>query len=388
MPPEIRLETIHHEARESNRRYRQTEPWFFRYSSLLYCVFFFLEPYYRHSVAHWIGFGTFFVCFLALYFGIERTEDGRQHVLLAIMFALCLGYLWRNPVFWGATIFPIVIAGYMVPRMLAFLGILGGVCAAMLLQRWHLGLEFWPVFLIASIGISNLAFGREQRHNRAMKRAQHEIEHLAATAERERIARDLHDLLGHTLTLITLKAELANRILPIDPQRAQQEMRDVETTARKALAEVREAVLGVGAVNFASEVARAQTAFAAAEIEAEIHFDDVVLSTQMEQVLCLALREAVTNILRHAAARSVTIALLKRDGTVHLSVADDGCGSACTAGNGLRGMRERVSSLAGSMQFTSSVGEGSRLEIALPATENFAASLESVEPVLPASVPA
>ena len=280
----------------------------------MYCVFFFLEPYYRHSVAHWIGFGAFFVCFLALYFGIEHTEDRRQNVFLAIMFALCLGYLWRNPAFWGATIFPIVIAGYMVPRMLAFLGILGGVCAAMLLQRWHLGLEFWPVFLIASIGISNLAFAREQRHNRAMKRAQHEIEHLAATAERERIARDLHDLLGHTLTLITLKAELANRILPIDPQRAQQEMRDVETTARKALAEVREAVLGVGAVNFAAEVARAQTAFAAAEIEAEIHFDDVVLSTQMEQVLCLALREAVTNILRHAAARSVTIALLKRDG--------------------------------------------------------------------------
>ena len=139
--------------------------------------------------------------------------------------------------------------------------------------------------------------------------ADEEIEHLAKVAERERIARDLHDLLGHTLSLITLKAELARKLVDRDPQRAKQEMLDVEQTSRAALADVREAISGYRGEGLAAELIRARKTLETAGISVDSDIAELPLTPAQETVLALALREAMTNVVRHAQARRCSVQL-------------------------------------------------------------------------------
>ena len=125
---------------------------------------------------------------------------------------------------------------------------------------------------------------------------------MARIAERERISRDLHDLLGHTLSMITLKAELAGKLLERDPQACRSEIRDIELAARQALGEVRSAVTGIRQTGFSHELATARASLAAANVGLSEEVQPCALPATLESVLSLALREAVTNILRHAGA--------------------------------------------------------------------------------------
>jgi two-component system sensor histidine kinase DesK len=197
-----------------------------------------------------------------------------------------------------------------------------------------------------------------------MRLAHEELEHMAKVAERERIARDLHDVLGHTLSLITLKSELARKLVDRDPERAKQEMHDVENASRAALADVREAIRGYRSDGIFAELARACAALETAGVAVECDTDTVPLSPDQESVLALALREAVTNVVRHAEARRCNVILKRRESLCTLEVADDGRGTAGPEGNGLRGMRERLEALGGSLRLLSS--NGTRLIIDLP----------------------
>jgi two-component system sensor histidine kinase DesK len=197
-----------------------------------------------------------------------------------------------------------------------------------------------------------------------MRLAHEELEHLAKVAERERIARDLHDVLGHTLSLITLKSELARKLVDRDPERAKQEMHDVETASRAALADVREAIRGYRSDGIFAELARARTALETAGVTVECQTDPVPLSPAQESVLALALREAVTNVVRHAEARRCNVILKRNNALCTLEVADDGRGADGPEGNGLRGMRERLEVLGGSLRLLTS--NGTRLIIDLP----------------------
>jgi two-component system sensor histidine kinase DesK len=197
-----------------------------------------------------------------------------------------------------------------------------------------------------------------------LHRAHGEVEHLAKVAERERIARDLHDVLGHTLSLITLKAELARKLVDRDPGRAKQEMQDVETTSRAALADVREAIRGYRSDGIFAELARARAALETAGVAVECDTDRVALSPEQESVLSLALREAVTNVVRHADASRCNVSLKRSEALCTLEISDDGCGAAGPEGNGLRGMRERLEALGGSLRLLTS--NGTRLIIDLP----------------------
>jgi two-component system sensor histidine kinase DesK len=190
-------------------------------------------------------------------------------------------------------------------------------------------------------------------------------------AERERIARDLHDVLGHTLSVIVLKAELAGRLVNLDPVRAAAEIGDVETTARSALAEIREAIGGYRSRGLAAEIEAARLTLDAAGVTLLAESSQTptaALSPQEETALALVLREAVTNIVRHARATTCRLRFITEAGRRRLVVEDDGQHAIAREGNGLRGMRERVESLGGQFSLERGIAEnrGTRLVIELP----------------------
>lgn len=191
---------------------------------------------------------------------------------------------------------------------------------------------------------------------------------LVKVAERERIARDLHDVLGHTLSVIALKSELARRLLA-DPQhaeRARSEMSDVEHTAHRALADIRHTILGERTETIEAEFVRATSTLRTAGISVECQREQLWLHTVHEGVLGLALREAVTNVVRHAAASECQIRLQRLRNTYVLEVQDNGRGTTGgPEGLGLRGMRERIEALGGSV--FRDISAGTCLTVRLPA---------------------
>ena len=216
------------------------------------------------------------------------------------------------------------------------------------------------------IGISNFAYSRQQMVAEQLQQANQEIERLAQSAERERIARDLHDLLGHTLTVIVIKSDLANRVFEKDPAMAQREIVEVEQTARKALAEVREAVVGYRTEGFAAEVAQARRALTAAGVQLTTNIEPEVLARPQVSTVCLALREGVTNVVRHAGATACHLELKREGKRVMLLLEDNGSGTLRTEGSGVRGMRERLTAIGGNVSVEQPRNGGTALLLQLP----------------------
>lgn len=309
--------------------------------------------------------------FLPLYFATFWLYDRRVVALIAGMF--CLGAAWA-PYNFGAGTFIIfgcaACAAFEKTRhgylMLAL------VLAAALGFAVATGLPRGFIVSIMAVGvpvgIASIMDGRLRRSNMQLLRKQEEVEHLARIAERERISRDLHDLLGHTLSLIAIKAELAGRLLQRDSAATAKEIKDIETTARHALAEVRSAVTGYRQSGFAQELAQARAALAAADVTLEAEVQPFAMPATAENVLALALREAVTNILRHARATRCQVSVRLEGGQIACHISDDSRlpvdREALARGNGLRGMRERVAAAGG--RLTLHATEGVALELYLP----------------------
>lgn len=208
-----------------------------------------------------------------------------------------------------------------------------------------------------------------------LREARATVAQLAANEERLRLARDLHDLLGHSLSLITLKSELAGRMLPDHPEQAAAQVADIEQVSRQALVDVRSAVTGYRRPTLPGELAGARTALAAAGITADIPAEPPEdLPEKPEEVLAWALREAVTNVVRHSDARNCTVTLTPRqtlDGRVlELTVTDDGRGASGTApGNGLTGIAERLATVDGTLTTratNSRSGKGFTMALGVP----------------------
>lgn len=231
---------------------------------------------------------------------------------------------------------------------------------------FHSSPAFWISGGLSAIFVGLITIYRIQecRMQTRLELAQSEVERLAKIAERERIARDLHDLLGHTLSLIVLKSEVASRFADHDPVRAVAEIRDVERISREALAQVRAAVRGYHCTGLPAELDHARETLKMAGISFQCAAEALRLPASQESVLALALREAVTNIVRHSSARSCCIQLAHNSGGVELQIVDDGKGSSAEEGFGLSGMRERVESLGGTLEKDGS--RGMRLLIRLP----------------------
>lgn len=195
------------------------------------------------------------------------------------------------------------------------------------------------------------------RKNAELALSHAEVRRVAAFAERERIGRDLHDLLGHTLSMVALKADLAGKLVERDPQGAQHEIAEVARIARDTLAEVRATVSGMRNAVLTAELASAKVLLSADNILLAAQIDEVVLKPDAESALAMSLREAITNVQRHAGARMVEVKL-QRDGKgVAMEIRDDGRGGTLRAGNGLTGMRERLEAHGGSLEL---LGNGER----------------------------
>ena len=344
------------------------------YIWLLYGAFFFIEPLFRRSLIYWLQTLAIFAFFIAVFVGYVETKRPQIRLpLVFVMYAIgALDIHWNS----GATSF-FIFAGATMPfalrRMrnavfLLFLEVLAiGV-------QWFILREDAINYAIAAglvmvIGLANLFVAEQKRSECKLRKAEEENLALSQVAERERIARDLHDVLGHTLSVIVLKAELAGRLMGRDDARAAAEIADVERTARTALAEVREAIGGYRAKGLRAEVDRARMTLDAAGVALVCDTLPPVLKAREETALSLAVREAVTNIVRHAAATECTLRFFtSADGYTALEVGDNGPKGIGREGNGLRGMRARVEELGGRLRIEPASAQGTRLTIELPAT--------------------
>jgi two-component system sensor histidine kinase DesK len=231
---------------------------------------------------------------------------------------------------------------------------------------WRL-LAFGPsLFFVWIVGLSCIE-GADRRRDAETMRLEHaRIGHLATLTERERISRDLHDLLGQTLTGIVVRSQLAQRLARSDAGAGIAEMAEVEKAARAALSEVRATVSGWRHVALDDELAVSRGALAAAGVELVVVRDPALaLTPSTETALALALREAVTNVVRHAHAGRCTVALRRAGEQVELQVCDDGVGGNGREGAGLTGMRERIAALGGDVH--REARGGTAVTVAVPA---------------------
>ena len=306
--------------------------------------------------------------FLALYFrgfwlcGTPLIRNAFAIVALGVLLTP------RNP---GASTFFIYGAAFLgeaarpsvaVRWLLVIVGILA-------LESWLVPLspQAWipGIALSLLIGGSNIHFGEVRRKDRALLKAREAAEQMAALVERERIARDLHDLLGHTLSVIVIKSELAAKLFERNPARAAEEIGDVERISRKALMEVRQAIHGYRGERLQDEIANGREALASAGVALTTRIDPVALDADEERALALALREAITNVIRHARATRCDVSLTQDGDGVHLVVQDNGVGGERADGAGLSGMRQRLAGVGGTVDRDG--GNGTRLSLAVPA---------------------
>ncbi|MGY4514880.1 sensor histidine kinase [Lysobacter sp. HA18] len=309
-----------------------------------------------------------YTIFLLLFLHVHFSE--RPQVLGASLAIAALGFIvtpW-NP---GAQGYIIYACAYIAfafrPRyaLVAMLSLVATYTAYWLILHlpWVFVLNAVVVGLV--VGLMNVHYIRRKQADVALKLSHDEVRRLAALAERERIGRDLHDLLGHTLSLVALKSELAGKLIDRDPASARRELDEVSRVAREALTQVRSAVTGIRAAGLGAELASARLLLESDAIELQYALAPVTLPPEIETVLALTVREAVTNIQRHARARHAEITLSSTPREVKLCIVDDGRGGAITPGNGLSGMRERVEALDGKLRIESGA-TGTQLEACIP----------------------
>lgn len=265
----------------------------------------------------------------------------------------------------GASVYFLVYAMTVVALgvppgwFLIFDGLSIGVAYGILLLGGPLNGTVGDVGTVTGVTVALFFVGRLIHTVRHLRAAQEEIATLAVTAERERLARDLHDILGHSLTTVTVKAGLARRVLESagDVDRAITEIREVEQLSRSALSDVRATVSDYREVSLPAEVVGARAALRAAEIDADLPFAVDNVRPDLQQAFGYVLREAVTNVIRHSGAKQVRVRL----GRTWIEITDDGKGTTGTAGNGLRGLGERLAEIGGTIRAEPREGGGFRV---------------------------
>jgi two-component system sensor histidine kinase DesK len=284
--------------------------------------------------------------------------------LLALSFALFpwLGWAVRDVWTYVGVALGMMVVGWRVTLLgiggLAIVAVWFGV----LLDGWGED-DLWLPAIVFSISLMMAAFANTLAGMNQLRRTQDRLEAMAAERERGRMARDIHDILGHSLTVITVKSELAGRLIDADPARAKAEVDDIEQLARGALADVRATVAGARGVTLSGELATARAALDAAGIAADLPRATDAVPPARRELAAWIVREGVTNVLRHSGADRCAVRLGERE----IEVADDGCGPAATgtSSTGLAGLRERVEAVGGRMSIGRSDLGGFSLKVVL-----------------------
>ena len=350
---------------------RQTAHWF-PWLMLVWSIWIFITPLMNPGAfPHWrvptlASFAVFLVFFYRAYY------RDRRHMLWWVLGIATLGFVVTpfNPGAQGYLIYACAFLAFCMPPRRALAGML--LLLALYSVQWLLVLGWTWLFLLNAIvvglavGLMNVAQARKMQADAALKLSHEEVRRLAGLAERERIGRDLHDLLGHTLSLVALKSELAGKLMDRDPVAARREISEVTRVAREALVQVRSAVTGIRAAGLAAELASARLLLETDAIAFRYAIAPVALPQDVEIVFSMTLREAVTNIQRHARAQCANVVLLVDGNHAVLRIDDDGRGGAIAPGNGLSGMRERIEALGGQLRVDSAPARGTRVEARLP----------------------
>lgn len=338
------------------------------YLWLVFAGFFFMKYLvYDAGPIERVAIAVTIPAFLAVYF-IAYWRRGWRLLPALAAFGI-LGTLWA-PHNVGANVFFIygcAFVGWIGPVRRAAFAIAAMVAWAMAVAyAWQPHIGYWlPVLVFGTLtGLIGIFDAMRVRAAGELRLSQEEVRQMAQVAERERISRDLHDVLGHTLSVITLKAALAGRLLRREPDRAAAEIGEIERVSRAALGEVREAITGIRAHGLRGELEYARVALKAAGVQVSVDGELSQLPPANEAVLAMVLREAVTNVVRHAEASRCRIALRNEGGGTFVEVHDDGRGGIPVAGGGIQGMRARLATAGGRLD----VGDdfGIRLRAWLP----------------------
>jgi len=343
------------------------------YVWLVYLLMFYVSLFSYHPVPNsysYAGIGT--IVFLAIYFHAYQA-DSRQikwHILAILSLGSLLALL--SP---GASVF-FVYAGAFCCRLgsskKAFAGIFF-ILLWIIILSWLLSFEGY--FYIPAIVFSILVGGMNiYQHNINLKNkelllSQQEVKHLARTSERERIARDLHDLIGHTFSVISLKAELAEKLIDNDTVKAKHEIQLLGNISREALKQIREVVTGYRTSDLNTELAHAKYVLESNDISFEYEFEsgEVEIDDSINKELAIILKELVTNILKHSEATRVKAHISIENSKINLQVIDNGQGfkKQHRQGFGLKGINERVSKLSGKLSVFSENGVEFNIQVPL-----------------------
>ncbi|MGY1411187.1 sensor histidine kinase [Luteimonas sp. A611] len=275
------------------------------------------------------------------------------------------------------------LAGYLV--------VLLALNALLMAYALHIGYPWqalvWMPTVTAIVGVLVVVDRMGMERDAALRLSHDEVRRLASLAERERIGRDLHDLLGHTLSMVALKSDLAGRLLERDPVAARLEIDEVSRVARDALSQVRRAVSGIRAAGIAAELASARLLLETDGIAFDYRFDDGftghALPAGVESALAMTVREAATNIQRHARAQRAQASFGMEAGEAVLRIVDDGRGGAIVPGNGLSGMRERIKGVRGRLQIGAGEHGGTAIEARVPLAANDDVATPPQDPSVP-----
>jgi two-component system sensor histidine kinase DesK len=305
----------------------------------------------------------------------QRRAVGSAAGMIFIIFALREPLGLDQPLLW---LYPALIvgAGLRLPIAVVGVGLLALAAAAPMALE---GTLTEPVHLMEPLGLSHLillsivlaglgmaAVRQLSVVNADLHATRVQLADRAVAGERDRLGRELHDLLGRTLALIAVKAELASRLSAKDDPSAEAELADVQRLARQAVRDVRETIAGDRAPSVDAELAAATAALQIAGIEVSVDNTAISIDPAHETTLAWALREAVTNVLKHSGAHTCRIALDAADGYTTLDVEDDGRGLAgVRTGTGLDGLGTRIQTLGGSIEVGPNVGGGFRLQVRL-----------------------
>ncbi|NVK88436.1 MAG: sensor histidine kinase [Gammaproteobacteria bacterium] len=325
------------------------------YLLIYFFNWFFRSPPLAEVIASVVGIAIF----LPVYFSTFRRQDGLLVIHILTIILIGVGLSQFNL---GASVF-FVYAGSFCAQFRKPRNSLFGITlivSVITLWSWAFQLSSFfylpAIFFTVLIGLSNLYFIQIAKKNKLLKISQDETQHLAAVAERERIARDLHDVIGHTFSLLTKKAELARKLIPSHPDQAAQEVADIEALARSTLSEVREAVTGIRRRSLADEFIQARYLCRVSDIELSSNLLDtqwqaLEFTNVIDATLAYCLREAITNVSKHSHASRVEVTLESLAASIRLQIHDNGSApSALEFGNGLRGMQERLAAVNGQLQ--------------------------------------
>ncbi|WP_301177107.1 sensor histidine kinase [Actinomadura geliboluensis] len=315
--------------------------------------------------------------------GASRRDIAGGGAVAAALSLMLLVSPWFTivPVFWLSAVVLTPMGRSRVAALCAATGAYSGAVSTVAADRLdtHGSLPWYAVFpmlfalytaVCGVVAFVNIYQRRMWDMHRETHAARDALARLAVTEERLRFSRDLHDLLGHSLSLIAVKSELAMRMAGTDPERAGAEMADVRHAAREALREVRAAVSGYRAVELDAELAGVRAVLEAAGVRCEAGAPPDGLPSEVRSVLAWVIREGATNVIKHSEARRCTISITAYGGSVVLEMLNDGARAADgPGGSGLTGLAERAAVLGGEVAFGRRGRDGFLLRAAVPLPE-------------------